>query len=142
MSKEPFELTLITNLWYVTINDVRMSCHALMIDRNITRGIWKLRGFGTEAAWQVFDFDLTSSEFEITEDVLSITGAPKILLWRDNDTHVDVSVFDLDPAVGYATIYAELEKRVAKHWHAPYMPRLVHLSPAMAMKTPSRAGGG
>jgi hypothetical protein len=144
---------LFTNLSYVSIGDVRTSCHALLLEHDddpLGRGTprCQLRGFGTEAAWPVFDVRIPTIAHEIRTDRgdhLVIPGGPEILLWRDTQEQpICVQTFEWDSADNerghrFGEIWTALESSVARHWHAPYMPRLVHMEPARALKLPSRA---
>jgi hypothetical protein len=143
---------LITNLWYVTIGDLRTNCNALLLAReedphDRKRLCCKMRGFGTEAAWPVFDLALPTIRYELRErpDVLVIADAPAIGLWRDsNERPIVCQTFEWDTKDNprgerYEEIWIALETSVAEHWHAPYMPRLMHMEPTRALQLPSRA---
>lgn len=151
---------LITNLWYVTIDDaLRTNCNALLLAREDdpnNRGAYRceLRGFGTEAAWAVFGLTIPTIDHELRVNKLvllradgrPLQNAPEIDLARDDvDKPLDVQVFEWDSDDNerghrYGAIWCALEESVARHWHAPYMPRLVHMAPAEARALPSRAG--
>ncbi len=63
--------TLITNLQYVSIGEVRTFCYALLVEENegLSRGstMFKVRGFGTDPAWPVFDIFLKNSEYRLAD---------------------------------------------------------------------------
>lgn len=151
---------LITNLWHVNVDDLRAHCNALLLvrevdprDSNVLR--CQLQGFGTEAAWLVFNRELPTIDHEVRDDqiVLLAAGgrvlqsAPKIHLHRDDiDRPLAVQTFewdseDRDRSERYRAVCTALEESVASHWHAPYMPRLVHMEPAQSLAFPSRATG-
>lgn len=60
--------TLLTNLRFITLNGVRTFCHALLITQDDNPVIsfggsnYSIRGFGTEAAWPVFDMALAKED--------------------------------------------------------------------------------
>jgi hypothetical protein len=137
---------LITNLWYVTIGALRMRCNALLLEPN-TRGKFELRGFGTESAWPVFGLDVPSMHFEIDDARLVLPGAVIILERDDIHRPICVQTFEWDPETNkrgerFSEVWSALETSVARHWHAPYIPRLVHMTPQEALRNPSRAAGG
>src|SRR5277367_5809198 len=83
--KEQAKYTLITNIqFFQRINPVRdnlrINCHALLFSEGefgIMSKVWTLRGFGTEAAWGVFQ------------------------LWLDKDTHFP---FTLVPVEDHSSV--------------------------------------
>lgn len=145
---------LITNLWWVTIIEgqsarrLRLHCHALLIEPHGPQRPeeYELRGFGTEAAWPVFDIAVPSLDHEIRDDRLmfsALANQPPVppieLVPEDGTRPLCVRAFDGE----INEVWAALEESVARHWHAPFIPRLVHMPPeaALAHPSPARARG-
>lgn len=150
---------LITNLWCVTIDNVlRTHCNALLLEseedpNNSGSYRCEIRGFGTEAAWPVFSLSVPTIDHELLDDRILLLktsssaprDTPKIDLIRaDVERPIAIQMFEWDSKDNprghrFGAIWAALEESVVKHWDAPYMPRLVHMEPAQALKLPSRA---
>jgi hypothetical protein len=143
---------LITNLGQVILDkDLRTHCNALVLER--VRSRCEIRGFGTEGAWPVFVLTVPTIDHDLHDNqlvLLSADGSPlkdarTIGLWRNNPHQpFDIQVFEWDSEDNerghrFAAIWSALEESVARHWYAPYMPRLVHMEPAQARALPSRA---
>lgn len=67
---------LITNLSWVTINGIRTHSHALLLER-VDEGVCKgtkIRGFGTDATWPVFDLNVPSIKYTLED----IHGGPAL----------------------------------------------------------------
>jgi len=148
---------LITNLSYVTVGSVRTMTHALLLcaepspfDRGNLR--YQARGFGTEAAWPVFDLELPSIEYTLTDPqdfgvfvgtgtarplfscaMLRIKDGPDILLTIDDYRRpIDIEHFEFDREIDdeIGDVWRALAAKVADYWHAPHMPGLVWGPPA------------
>lgn len=158
--------TLITNLRYVVFNDVfndvRTHTRAVLLEeypedipgttKDGTRR--RMRGFGIDPAWPVFDLSLDSLEHTIevaeTRDVFIGAGdevkplgsgaimrfkgerGPTIQLWvEDDDKPIDIRKIEGSHEVIHE-VWRALSVRTAQYWVAPYMPRLTHVPVAVA----------
>lgn len=131
---------LITNLSYVIIGDVRTDTHALLLEEweEQLGGKYarrRVRGFGTDATWPVFDLHVSSVGYELT-----VKGKGHVILQIDNGPRLDLSVSDQDrpidvltfaPGTDIEEVWEALPWKVASYWWPSYtnMPRLVWLLP-------------
>lgn len=143
----PEKYILITNLNWVTIGPVRTNTHALLLEDAVLLGDrqCKVRGFGTDAAWPVFDIFLKSIEHELVdaqgnvhmlkEDKLVplITGAllrlkngPELQLVTCNRSRpLDIQTFESEGGDRkILEVWEVLERKVPEYWDAPNMPLL------------------
>ncbi len=150
---------LFTNLTYVTVGPVRTRSCALLLaeDKEPLLGPrCRARGFGTEAAWPVFDMTIPTIAHELvparssvmiygdagpsplmTGAILRVPGGPDFHLVASDDAHpVDVSRYEGDEHT-ILKVWPALEAKVARYWVRPAMPRLTFLPPEM--HAPSRA---
>jgi hypothetical protein len=144
---------LITNLQFVSIGIVRTHCNALLLEEwdadmlsNMPNGglRQRIRGFGTEPTWPVFDMASPTIEYTLEAaassnimiasqdgglrpllfgNVMQIKGfnGPRLdLVLSDNSKPLDVETFEGD----IAKVWDVLPEKVSRYWHAPYMPRL------------------
>ncbi len=150
---------LFTNVQYVIVSGVRMSCHALLLkeskpifadeDDDEARR-YQAVGFGTEAAWNVFDMDLPSMEYTsegaasphimMTEEdgpvplssgiIITIKDGPKIsIVSCDNHHPIDIQEFERADDVQNEEIIDTIYKKATHYWRAPNMPSLVWTQP-------------
>ena len=164
-SKVKERYVLFTNLHYVTVSGVRTHTCALLLaeDKKPMAGPpCRARGFGTEAAWPVFDMAIPSIDHELvsarspvmifgdagalplaTGALLHITGAPDFHLVASDDDHpIDVTRYEGDEHT-ITKVWPVLEEKVARYWARPYMPRLTHLPPGLhGPSTAARLGDG
>lgn len=136
---------LFTNLSYVAIDPVRTNSSALLLElaTSFVPGTvrYRARGFGPDSAWPVFDLEIPSMEYTLTDPqglhrvigdgtdkplfscaMLRIKKGPNLLLTiEDHEQPIDIRVFYTED---YAPIWATLKDRVARYWRAPYMPYL------------------
>jgi len=149
--------TLLTNLYHVVVNDVRTYCAALLLCSeqsvvNPKKRRCRLRGFGVDPRWPVFDLDVptlthTVVDFE-THGVVTVdeSGAtkplcsgqilafakdgPRVQLYchdRDRPVHVDTFEGRADDDTDDDTIsrvWERLTARASEHWTRPFMPSL------------------
>jgi hypothetical protein len=152
---------LFTNLMYVTVGDVRTYACALLLEEEVRGGSGRgsrcrARGFGTEAAWPVFNLSIRSIAYELlpaqsphwifgdaaptplaTGTVLRVEDGPDFqLVAHDDNRPVDVSCYEGDEHA-ILKVWPALEEKVARYWTRPAMPRLTFLPPQM--HAPSRA---
>jgi hypothetical protein len=139
------EATLFTNLEYVTIQPVRTMCHALLLTREeplFRRTDQKagpfpdrcmLKGFGTEAAWPVFDLLLPSISFSqaaaestnmqmmksdgtlaplMSGSVLQFEGGPEVQLVSGSYCGKPIRVDTFPSGTDITEIYELLQSRV------------------------------
>jgi hypothetical protein len=139
--------SLITNLSYVTVEDVRTHTHALLVVREaspLSEGTPRclLRGFSTSPALPTFDAVVPTDEFTLVDAhdptlmIKSGAGGLRPLIrgsimripgWRDVHliafTPRDVCVHRFPEGTDVGEVWEELERAVARHWDAPNMPR-------------------
>ena len=146
--------TLLTNISFVQRMDegIRLHCHALLLSEGsfgLFQKDYSLRGFGTEAGWEVFNMWLDKDKhfpfsFHPHEDQSTIflgKDGPKPLFSGNVLTLKDGTAFFLqaDTSSRPIDIYEQtgdickvweiLYQKTAEYWHAPYMPRLVYGPP-------------
>lgn len=142
--------TLFTNLSFVVVNGLRPHVNALLFEEGVqllhpNRINYRIRGFGVESSWVVFDMDVASFKYEIvdaashnfmvagaeggaptplvTGAILSLRDGPDIqLLANDNDRPIDVTEYD--PGTDILKVWEDLPRKVAEYWTAPNMPVL------------------
>jgi hypothetical protein len=147
--------TLYTNISFVQRADdgLRLNCHALLLSQDaigLFGPSYTMRGFGTEAAWEVFQlwlekdkhFPFTIAPFEDQSNVilkddgstkalfggnmLTLKDGTKFFLQADDDTRpIDVH----EQTGDILKVWEVLERKVAEYWHAPNMPRLLYRTP-------------
>lgn len=152
------KLTLLTNLQFLVFNDATLHINALLIEEGhhaaLSQSIYQLRGFGPDAAWEVFSLTLKPHQFPITwADVpspltefvghkipssiigLTIPGkipdsAPHVYkMFRENaERPLDVYVNETD---SHIDVWEVLSQKVAQYWRAPFMPYLQHGPPGL-----------
>lgn len=141
------ECILFTNLEYVTVGPVRTMCYALLLEKSVIfeeNYKWVVRGFGTEAAWPVFDMSF-SDEIDFTTEpqqvshpsgqkfqpsgrmTLKITdkreGKSEELALLAHNLKKPISVeFFRDVEVPW--LWRHLASRVRDCWQPPHMPSL------------------
>lgn len=155
-TSRPDKYVLITNLDYVTIGPVRTHCDALLLDQpGDLSGFGqscKVRGFGPDPAWDVFDYflrDLTEVRYTLEGAesqgvqfigasgvpgplmrgaILRIEGGPQMdLVTRDSARPLRVEVFEgaREERV-VLRVWEVLKERVRQYRHPDqYMPSLV-----------------
>lgn len=143
--------TLLTNLHFVQHGNLRTFCRALLLSEGsigLTEPIWSVRGFGTEAAWEVFNmwlskdaFPYTLTPFEdrghlfILEDGTTRPifqgntlrfkdGTTFVLQAGDSSSPIDVHVQHGD----ICSVWRLLAEKAIEYWDAPYIPHLEYLS--------------
>lgn len=144
---------LFTNLDYVILNEVRTYCHGLVLqsDRSLfnhNKLEHKVRGFGTEAAWPVFDMKVESVEYQISRAagadvffagdsaprplfsgaILELKDGPKITL-LDCDHRRPIDVHEFPEGTDYEDVWVMLQRKADDYWTAPNMPRLSWAAP-------------
>ncbi len=151
----PNRFTLITSIDYVCIGPVRTFTHALLVESTsdgfLREGIrHRLRGFTVHASSPTFDLELPTCEFTLTDarsgnlfiggddqlrplfsgSIMRFPGlAHDIELIAKYRSNIDV--LRLPDGTEYDALWLELERRVAHHWTAPFMPRIEHRSANM-----------
>ena len=148
---------LFTNLSYVAIGTVRTMTNALVLASTPKDAFggprFQARGFGTEAAWPVFDLELPTIAYSmdgmenygavlgndgesrpfISQSILRIAGgedAPKLRLTIGNPRlPIDVEIFTFENANEITKVWDALARKVEHYWHAPAMPHLVWKAP-------------
>jgi len=155
MSREnvPVKYTLFLNLTYVIVNGVRTSTHALLLESNPAMfgdGIrHQVRGFGLDSAWSVFDLDVPSIEYTLTDGqsnhimitdshpagrplcsgaIMKIKDGPELqLIVEDQNQPIDIKTFEgtWGDRITYDKLWNYLNANVVRYWHAPNMPRLM-----------------
>lgn len=151
MAKDRERYVLLTNIDYVVVGPVRTMTHALLLEEFhdfLTGGLRRrIRGFGPDPAWPVFDMESPSIEFTLTDAkgrdifigndgeekplisgaILQVEGGPRLELWvSDPKWPIRVDEFE-----GHSEerpilrVWVVLPLRVASFWNAPNMPNLV-----------------
>jgi hypothetical protein len=153
---ETSKYTLLTNLQFVTLNGVRTFCRALLITQDdnpvlaFAGADYTIRGFGTEAAWPVFDVRFRKEDLPYTlaagmsDNLLFMTqdGAVKPLITGavmefksglvlvleadDADRPIDVTY----EAEDIGKVWRTMWEKTAAYWKAPRMPRLTYGPPS------------
>ena len=145
--------TLITNLEFVVVNGVRTHTHALLVEEGPSMfgggADRRIRGFGMDPAWPVFDImGLPSIDFELTDAsggplfisdsnpegrplysgaiMQMAAGGPKIdLIVQDHEQALDIKRFEGRYGDSIITkVWDHLSATVGRFWRAPNMPRL------------------
>jgi hypothetical protein len=147
---------LFTNLEFVIYHKVRMNVHALLLEETpsmFSRGAkdTKVRGFGVDPAWVVFDMPIPSLDYTLTDaqgGPLFVTdskpyGRPLfngaiMQIGGENGVRLDLVFQDYEQQLNVQTFEGNREDRIvlkvwdvlpglcARFWKAPAMPRLVH----------------
>ena len=142
--------TLITNLEWAVVNGIRTFTHALLVsdhegafDKNTRRR--QLRGFGTDPAWPVFDLDIPSTSYTLSDArsgnvmilsgndpkprplcsgaIMQIESGPRVdLLVSDQRRPLDVRTFPREVTI--RDVWDVLPGLVRSYWTAPNMPTL------------------
>lgn len=154
---------LITNLSYASVNCVRMHVSAVLIEPHNERmpsfsndKCVRVRGFGPDAAWPVFDIRLNTDDptFELqgmesrdlfigeNEDGTSKDPKPLftggILTFKDDmqvvlhkgsfdSRGIDFSEHEVDGGDGYDDMWKILQAKCAEYWDSPNMPLLQYV---------------
>lgn len=140
--------TLFTNLRFVTLNGVRTFTRALLLEPSedlLNRGTtaFGIRGFGTDAAWPVFDVRVPSLEYtsatgESADLFVSGEGEPRplatgaILRFKDGpevqllaeDGRQAIDIMEFAPDADIRDVWDVLPRKVAEYYGAPNMPVL------------------
>jgi len=152
------QYTLITNLEFVIIQDVRMFCHALLISEmedSLVREKRKreLRGFFVDLSSEVFDMRIPSVDYKLVDAhsgdvfvghsgkscplfsgaILKINGVVDIQLICGYRLGLDVHEFPLDTDI--CEVWDVLPRKVAAHWTAPSMPVVRYESASIVRAT-------
>lgn len=150
------KMVLFTNLNYVILNDVRAYCHGLLLQSdqsvfNHRKLEHRVRGFGTEAAWPVFDTKVDSIEYQIVAAagadvfvpgdnaprplfsgaILELRGGLKITL-LDCDHRRPIDVHEFPEGTEYEDVWVMLQRKADDYWTAPNMPKLMWAAPVSA----------
>lgn len=152
--KAPVKYILFLNLDWVVVNGVRTSTHALLIEEGpgmLTPVDRRVRGFGLDSAWAVFDvrvptIEYTMQDFEGNAIMLTnrdpkgyvplVSGAvvqiasdgPRLeLAVLDHKRPIDVKTFEgtWGDRVTLDALWVYLNENAPKYWTAPGMPKLV-----------------
>lgn len=145
---EQTEYTLLTNIDCAVRKDdpMRLECSAVLLTKAVEGSLYHtvLRGFGTEAAWPVFDmaldnekhFPFTLKPFEnqmvklLTESgaknifigtTLTLKDGPEFALYAE-DSERPIDVFEQTGDI--CKLWDVLYKKTGLYWTSPYMPRL------------------
>lgn len=161
---------LITNVSYITVYEtedtrgVRTNASALLIESPMDRDMgfgsgraWKLRAFGPDPAWPVFDYPLGESEDEalgyaqqdhqgnailLRDDGEGVPINSGVVLRWESGPILNLSVadyerpFQVDDFEGthedgfFDRLWPALEDRTREFWTMPNMPLLAHMPPA------------
>lgn len=140
---------LFLNLSYVTINGVRTWTHALLLEK--TPGIFggtqcKVRGFGPDPSWPVFDLVVPSIAYTLTDAsggpmfstdshpegrplvqgaIMQIKKGPRIdLIVSDYEQDLNVCVFEGKDDMLIMKVWERLESMVTRFVRAPNMPTI------------------
>lgn len=131
--------TLITNLRYVTIGEVRTYTNALLLSD--ARGQCGLRGFGVDPTWGTFDVTVPSLDYTVTDTQgrpldqprgggfgnvfdcgnMQFAGGPHVHLWiSDSKYPIQISpVYD-----NILDVWAVLPGLVRRYWKNSGMPSI------------------
>lgn len=139
--------TLLTNIRCVQFVNVRLHCQAILLSEGsigMFEPTYSIRGFGTEAAWEVFDmrflpdaFPYTLTPFVdpsylmlpddgeaypiFTGNILSLQDGTKLHLYAsDSKRPIDIHVQNGD----ITKVWEILAEKTRLYWDAPYMPSL------------------
>lgn len=140
--------TLLTNLRSVQFGDINLHCHALLLSEGaigLTLPSYTVRGFGTEAAWEVFHmhfgpdaFPYMLEPFEnkmyqllrdngrteplFSGNILTLANGTKFELYSANNTRpLDIHV---QQHGDICRVWEILAEKTREYWDAPYMPSL------------------
>lgn len=139
--------TLITNLDYVVVGNVRTYTHALLVERSASvfcrdEMQYKLRGFGTSPSLPTFDVIIPIDDFELVPAssaaifigndgesrplfggaIMKIAGMVEVQLIAANGSRDPIDVQRFGEGTHIDVVWQALEVKVAQHWHAPNMP--------------------
>lgn len=146
---------LFSNLQCVVVNGVRTYCRALLLERTESffdrdKAQCKIRGFGPDAAWPVFDIFLKSDTLDYSTQeaasthamfigsddkarplasgaILTIAGLSLELHSGNREQPIVRDEFDGDQADRIVlSVWDKLADRACDSWDAPYMPLLMH----------------
>lgn len=144
-NKKPVKLTLLTNIDFAEVHSLRLDVHAILLETNVM-GLGdvqqKIRGFGTEGAWEVFTkwLPVSPHPYEITPfsngqyqmlgqdgelkplfsgSVLRAGGFEIVLQHADQKRPLDIHE-DTD----HVHVWDVLARKTREHWHWPAMPSL------------------
>lgn len=124
MAPDPIPVTLLSNVREVAFRDLRLWAHAIVVEPG------KVRGFSVTGGLPVFEAVLAgteSFELESREDAPAgatpwelRVGDETLVLWRADE---EQPVCRDDVPEGHGDVlWLLLERRVAEHWQAPFMP--------------------
>jgi hypothetical protein len=149
MTNKEEKYTLLTNIREIGVGDARIFCRAILLVENghgMLGTDWRMRGFGTEAAWHNFQIHLEEKAFPYTltpfvnEHIILLTesrgGIPIFtgnvltlndgrafpLYSSDSDRPIDVHVQYGD----ICKVWEILAIKVIEYWDAPNMPHLTY----------------
>lgn len=128
-------LTLLTNLIFISIGDVRTYCSALLLedteselDRDKRR--LRIRGFGPYSTWPVFDLLVSSIDYVLTpvehspaRHVMTV-GGRELELVADNQEPLAIDRFE-GGVDAYLRCWAVLPLRARQFWRGKNMPEVV-----------------
>jgi len=146
---------LFSNLQFVVVNGVRTYCRALLLERTESFGDrgkaqCKIRGFGPDPAWPVFDIFLKCDALDYsTQDavsthalligsdgkarpltsgtILTIDGLSLALHSGNYEQPIVCDKFEGDQEDRIVLfVWDKLADRACDSWNAPYMPLLQH----------------
>lgn len=151
-------LRLLTNINSVSMGSpsIRLHCHALLLEtptslfsRDEKVGDCRIRGFLTDGALEVFDFDLKCEPLEYEAEsassqnhlMMSEDGALRplfsghLVTFKDGTTLTIISEdqasgLDVTDYSDYQELWRNLPLKVLEYWQAPYMPVRMHLPKA------------
>ncbi len=140
------KITLLTNINFAQIGDLRLECHALLIESGekstFGEGVThKLRGFGTTGCAGIFTQWLSDGAFTLKPaesknvDFMADNGTMKPLFsganlcidGREYFLQIEDRNCPFDEAdmtgVDYDVIWDTLARKVEQYWNTPHMPR-------------------
>lgn len=135
---------LFTNIRCITLAGVRLHCRALVLSEDNLQGhtTYKVRGFNTEAAVEVFDSWIGSLDYDL-ENVtpetsmgagpryssykLTLNGMELDLWTEDTKQEIDVQTFEGNRVV--RQVWEALASKVECYWQAPAIPMSVPVPP-------------
>jgi hypothetical protein len=148
----PSTATVISNLAYVAIDQIRTHTHAIVIRRSSMGERYQIVGFGTSHVVSTFDIEIPSYLFELTEAahhgivvatadgqtrplvrgaILNIQGWDRevhLIADPNSTTPIDVTSIDLGIGLGLGIDYLwrTVDAKIAEHWNDPYFPVMVN----------------
>jgi hypothetical protein len=150
-SNAPVKYILFLNLEYVIINDVRTYTHALLLEEgpHVFGGVKRqLRGFGLDPSWCIFDIQVPSIEYTLTDAqsnavifsasnpqgrpmasgaIMDLKDGPSVQLLVNDQKHpLDIKTFEGTWGDKFTIdeVWAYLTSRAPHYWNAPGIPTL------------------